>query len=70
MIAIFLSGINNLSLTRTDSEDGKIYIDVEEAVFLVDQGALELYHNGLPLSLNQAIQLLAICGFGWDRYHV
>lgn len=55
---------------QTDSEGGKLYIEVEEALFLVDQGILELYYQGMPMAFNQAVRLLDVCQFSWNRYLV
>lgn len=48
--------------------DGAFWLYPEEAVYLVDQSALELYYGGVPLTFQQCVAILAQCNFSWDRY--
>jgi len=52
------------------SNNKKTYLQVEETVYLVDRGCLELYQHGLPMSLQRAFQLLQSFNFPHERYMV
>ena len=52
----------------TVMKDGSFWLQPEEAVYLVDQAALELYYGGVPLTFQAAVALLEQANFSWDRY--
>jgi len=52
------------------SQKGTIYLNVVETVYLVDIGIMELYQNGMPLSLQQAYNLLLNSGYSMSNYRV
>lgn len=49
---------------------GTMLVYPEEALFLIEQGALEVYHGGLPISLQQAFTTLLPQTFNLDCYMV
>ena len=51
------------------SRDG-IFLNPEETLFLIDQGILELVHDGLPISLHEAYMLLVPLLPSYEYYEV
>ncbi|XP_031564034.1 tRNA-splicing endonuclease subunit Sen54-like [Actinia tenebrosa] len=49
---------------------GEMILNAEEALFLLEQGSLELYYGGLPISLQQAFSMLQPHAFDHDHYLV
>eukprot|EP01112_Ceratiomyxa_fruticulosa_P016468 TRINITY_DN4985_c0_g1_i1.p1 TRINITY_DN4985_c0_g1~~TRINITY_DN4985_c0_g1_i1.p1 ORF type:complete len:505 (-),score=137.25 TRINITY_DN4985_c0_g1_i1:29-1495(-) len=63
--------------TMGHSENGKMYLSLEEALFFIDQGLIEIYPsnegydlNGLPLSLQEIMKALLESGFSLEEYIV
>lgn len=49
---------------------GKMLLQPHEALFLLEQGSLELYYGGLPMSFQQAYMTMLSVGFSPDNYLV
>jgi len=49
---------------------GKMLLQPQEALFLLEQGSLELYYGGLPMSFQQAFMSMLSEDFSPDHYLV